>query len=104
MLIGLGLVGVILHNLVKLNDIKKANPEGDVNYAKYFKMESISIIISVITVVLSAIFSQQVDKLYNAGEWLGPVFVPIGYFAQSLLIKAMGKAQKVLDSKTDAGN
>lgn len=103
-LFGLGLLGVLLHNLVKLNDIKKANPEGDVNYRKYLKMESISIIISVIVVATLTWTSQEVTALANAGKWLGLGFVAAGYLAQSLLIKFMGKAQKVLDAKTDASN
>lgn len=103
-LFGLGLLGVILHNLVKLNDIKKANPDGDVNYGKYFKMEWISILISIIVVIGLVWTSQEVTELANAGKWLGLGFVAAGYLAQSLLIKFMGKAQKVLDAKTDASN
>lgn len=103
-LFGLGILGVLLHNLVKLNDIKKSNPEGDVNYGKYFKIESISIIISIIVVAALTWTSHEVKELANAGKWLGLGFVAGGYLAQSLLIKFMGKAQKVLDSKTDASN
>jgi len=101
-LFGLGLLGVVLHNLVKLNDIKRANPNGDVNYGKYFKMESISIIISIIVIAALTWTSQEIKELANAGKWLGLGFVAAGYLAQSLLIKFMGKAQKVLDAKTDA--
>lgn len=100
-LFGFGFLGIILHNLVKLNDLKKANADGDVNYAKYFKMEWISILISVMVVIGLVFTSQEVKELANAGKWLGLGFVSAGYLAQSLLIKWMGKAQKILDSKTE---
>lgn len=99
LLLVFGLLGVLLHNLVQLNAIKKSNPNGDVNYKQYFKMEWITMLISVIVVGLAVIFSQNVEKLYNAGDWLGPVYIPIGYFAQSLLVKWMGKAEQTLGTK-----
>lgn len=95
-----GLLGVILHNLVKLNAIKQANPEGDVNYRKYFKMEWISIFISALVVFGMVWTSQEVKELANAGKWLGLGFIAAGYLAQSLLIAFMGKAQKTIEEKT----
>jgi hypothetical protein len=99
MLFVFGALGVALHNLVKLNDLKKTNPDGDVNYSKYFKMEWISILISIIVVTLSVWISREIEKLELVGEYLGLGFVAIGYMAQSLLIKYMGKADKILNEK-----
>lgn len=100
MLLLFGLLGVVLHNLVKLNDIKRSNPNGDVNYAKYFKMEWITIVISIIVVAICVWCSQEIQELQIAGKYLGLGFVGIGYFAQSLLIKWLGKAEKTINEKT----
>lgn len=94
-----GLLGVLLHTLVELNGLKKANPNGDVDYIKYFKMEWISILISVIVVGLLVWTSQEVTELANAGKWLGIGFIASGYLAQSLLIKFMGRAQNIIDNE-----
>jgi len=102
MLFLFGALGVVLHNLVKLNDIKKSNPEGEVNYNKYFKMEWISILISVIVVALCVWTSREIEKLKLVEDYLGLGFIAIGYMAQSLLIKFMGKAEKTLNSKVDS--
>lgn len=99
-LLGFGVLGILLHNLVKLNAIKRLDKEGNVNYGKYFKMEWISILISFIVVVGMVWTSQEVKELANAGKWLGLGFIGAGYLAQSLLISFMGKAQKVIDEKT----
>lgn len=98
-LIGLGLIGILLHNLVKLNDLKKANDQGDVNYKLYFKKESISILISVIFVMGLTWTSQEIKELANAGKYLGLSFFFAGYFGQSILLRAVAWAQKILDQK-----
>ena len=96
-LLAFGLIGVILHNLVKLNEKKKADPNGDVNYRKYFKLEWITITISVIVVGLCVWLSQEIKELEIAGKYLGLGFASIGYFSQSLLIKWIGKAEKKIN-------
>lgn len=96
-----GLIGVLLHTLIELNQLKKSNPNGDVNYAKYFKMEWISILISVIVVGLLVWTSQEVTELANAGKWLGIGFIASGYLAQSLLIKFMGRAQNIIYNESN---
>lgn len=95
-LIGVGCLGVLCHNLVKMNTLnKKAN--GKFNYAQYFSLEKFSIILSLIVVVAAGIISQEVKELANAGKYLGFGMFTVGYCAQSILITAMGKAQKTLD-------
>lgn len=94
-----GVLGVVLHNLIKLNGIKKANPEGDVNYKRYFKLEWISILISFIVVALCVWTSREIEKLQAIGDYLGLAFIAIGYMAQSILITFMGKAEKVVNSE-----
>lgn len=93
----LGLLGVILHNLVKINEINKDPSKGTFNFESYFKVEWASILISVIVVIICVVIKQDIKQLENAGNWLGAGFVAIGYMAQSVLISFMGKAQKIIE-------
>ena len=97
-LMAAGLAGVLLHNLVKMNDLNRQQ-NGNFNYKQYFAIEKFSIIISVIVVGVCSYFSQEVKELANAGKWLGLGMVGLGYLAQSLLIKFMGNAQKKIESQ-----
>jgi hypothetical protein len=98
-----GVLGVVLHNLFKLNALKKANPEGDVNYKKYFKLEWISILISFIVVALCVWTSREIEKLQAVSNYLGLAFIAIGYMAQSIFITLMGKAEKVVNTQANDG-
>jgi hypothetical protein len=98
MLIGIGGLGILCHNLVKMNSLnKRAN--GNFNYAQYIALEKFSIILSIIVVIAASILSQEIKDLANAGKYLGFGMFTVGYFAQSILVTAMGKAQKHLDKK-----
>lgn len=100
LLMALGGVGIALHNLIKLNDINKAN-DGNVNLLKYWKLERFSILISVIVVSGALIAKTEIAQLEQVGKWLGLSFVAIGYMAQSIVVKFMGKAQKFVENQTD---
>ena len=97
-LIAAGLAGVLLHNLVKMNDLNRKQ-NGNFNYKQYLAVEKFSIIISIIVVCVCGYFSQEVKELAGAGKWLGLGMVGLGYLAQSLLIKFMGNAQKRIESQ-----
>ena len=99
MLASLGLLGVLLHNLVKLNDLNK-ECQGHLDFGQYFRLEWISILISVIVVIGATEVSQEIVQLEQAGKWLGFGFIAVGYLAQSLLVKVMGKAQAFMDDST----
>lgn len=99
-LIILGLTGILLHNLIKLNDINRAN-DGNVNIVKYWKLERFSILISVIVVIGALIAKSEISQLEQVGKWLGLSFVAIGYMAQSIVVKFMGKAQKFVDNQSN---
>lgn len=94
-LIALGLLGILLHNLVELNKTNKAT-NGNVKIGEYLKLEIFSIIISIICVIVCVIIKQEIKQVEQAGKWLGLAFVAIGYMGQSLLIFVMGKATKTI--------
>lgn len=96
----LGVTGIALHNLIKLNDINRAN-DGNVNLLKYWKLERFSIAISIIVVSGALVAKSEIAQLEQVGKWLGLSFVAIGYMAQSIVVKFMGKAQKFVDNQTD---
>lgn len=100
MLAALGLFGILLHNLVKLNELNRKN-EGNLNLGSYFKLEVFSILISICVVAISLIAKAEIKQLEMAGQWLGLSFVAIGYMAQSIVVAFMGKAQKFIDKDKD---
>lgn len=95
-LFGLGVLGVLLHNLVELNKLNKAS-KGNLNLKQYFKIEAFSIIISLIVCFVALLVKSEITQLEQVGKWLGLAFMAIGYMGQSLLIFVMGKANKVID-------
>jgi hypothetical protein len=95
-----GIVGMLLHNLVKIDEINKDPSKGNFNLASYWKREWASILISVIFVIACAFLQDEIKRLHDAGEWLGGMFLAIGYMAQSLLVKMMGKAQKAIEGNS----
>lgn len=95
-LAALGMIGILLHNLVKLDSLNRA-ANGKVNFWAYLAVERFSIIISILVVAAATVTSHEVKELANAGKWLGGGFVAIGYLAQSILVKLMGNAQKYLN-------
>lgn len=92
-LFGFGLGGVLVHNLTKINELNKQNK---FSATKYFGMEWPAISISLILVALAIAGKHEVAQLEQAGKWLGLAFVTIGYMGQSLFVKLMGRANKVL--------
>lgn len=94
----LGLFGILIHNLVKLNELNRAN-DGILNYRKYFGIEKFSIMLSLCVVVIALIVRTEITQLEKIGKWLGLAFVTLGYMAQSLIVAFMGKAQKFIDNQ-----
>lgn len=100
-LFGLGLLGILLHNLVELNKLNRQSG-GNVKLGAYLKLEKFSILISIIVVFVSILVKNEIKQLEQVSKWLGLAFVAIGYMGQSLLIFVMGKATKTIGSdKTD---
>ena len=95
-LILLGLLGVLLHNLIEMNKLNRAS-QGNIKIGQYLKIERFTILISTIVVIIAVIVKQEIGQLEAVGKWLGVAFIAIGYMGQSLLIFTMGKASKVID-------
>lgn len=98
-LFGLGLFGVLLHNLVKMNEINRKY-DGNISFHKYFQLERFSIAISVCIVCVGLLIRNEVKQLEAVGNWLGLSFVTLGYMAQSILAAYMGKAEKTLNDNS----
>lgn len=99
-LFGFGLGGVLIHNLIKISDLKKKNT---FKAHTYFGMEWPSIAISMILVGLSIMGKHEFKQLEGAGIGLGFGFTGIGYMGQSIFVKYMGRAQKALEEKASKG-
>lgn len=101
-LILLGMLGVLLHNLIEMNKLNRAN-QGNIKIGQYLKIERFTIMISIIVVIIAVIVKQEIKQLEAVGKWLGVAFIAIGYMGQSLLIFTMGKASKVIDNDQNKG-
>jgi hypothetical protein len=96
-LFGACIIGILLHNLVKIDEINKDPNRGNFSIKKYLAMEWASIMISCLVGAAAAFFKSEIKQLDAAGNWLGLGFVAIGYMAQSVLVKFMGKASKIIE-------
>lgn len=96
----LGLLGIMIHNLIKLNEINRKN-EGTVNLIKYWKLERFSIALSVCVIVVALIARTEIKQLERVGNWLGLAFVATGYMAQSIVVSFGNRAQKYLDKQVE---
>jgi len=98
-LFGLGIFGILLHNLVKLNGINRRN-KGDVDYVQYLKLEKFTIMISICVVIISLMVKHEVKQIESIGTWLGLSYVAIGYTSQSIVVSFMGKAERFIEEKS----
>lgn len=94
-LIGMGMIGVILHNLVKLDGINRKEG-GDINLLNYWKLERFSIAISFLVIIGATLASHEISQLEIAGKWLGLGYFSLGYTAQSVLAKFTRKAESYI--------
>lgn len=99
-LAALGLLGILIHNLMKLNNLNR-EAKGEINIFKYWKLERFSIILSVCVVGVALIARSEIKQLESIGNWLGLSFVAIGYMAQSIVVSFSGKAQRYIENKAN---
>lgn len=99
----LGIVGILLHNLIKLDSLNRAN-KGQINLGKYFAIEKFTILISLILTGAAAFILDKEIHYYldekGFSKYFGLGFIFLGYFAQSLLVKFTQEGQKYLDKKS----
>jgi hypothetical protein len=95
-LLALGLFGILIHNLIKIDKVNRES-DGEIKWRRFFRLEWPSITLSVCVVIVCLIAKHEVKKLEAVGEWLGLSFVAIGYMAQSIVYKFLGKAEKRLN-------
>lgn len=100
MLFGLQLLGILIHNLVKINEINKKT-NGDFKPGYFFKMEWPTIFISLCIAIVAIIAKAEIKQLDVAGGYLGLGFVFIGYGGQSLLFKYFGRIEKKLKKEEE---
>lgn len=93
-LFGLGMAGILLHNLIKINTLKREGRE--FKAINYFGMEWPTICISLIVILIGLVCKKEIKELDNAGMALGLGFVLLGYAGQSVVITYFGKASKKL--------
>lgn len=92
-----GIGGILIHNLIKINELLKCNK---FNPPDYFKYEWASIGVSLIIVILCIVGKHEVSQLEQAGKWLGLAFTTTGYMGQSVFVSIMGKASKKIQALT----
>ncbi len=91
-----GMMGVLLHILFDMNKLNK-QPEYNFTLIKYLKAEVFSILISIVVVGVCIVIKQEIQSLEQVGNKLGLGFIAIGYMGQSLLVKFIGKAEKIIE-------
>lgn len=92
LLLGMGFAGILIHNLIKINDINKSG--STFNLATYWTKEWAAILINVIIVCVALGAKHEIKELEIAGNYLAFGFLCIGYMGQSILVKFMGTASK----------
>jgi hypothetical protein len=91
-----GVLGILIHNLIKLNEINRA-ADGNINLWKYYKLERFSIALSCCVITVALIARTEISQLESVGKWLGLAFTTAGYMAQSIVITFMGRAKKFME-------
>lgn len=99
-LFGCGLLGVLIHNLVKINQINRAE-NGNFKFWPFVKLEWPSILLSLCVIGVCLIAKHEVKQLEQVANWLALFFVFTGYASQSLVYAVLGKAEKKLLDDAD---
>ena len=98
-LFGLGLFGVLVHNLKKLNEINRKN-KGTVNYTEYFAIEKFSILISICFIGFLVVIKSEVSAVEYINKWIGTCFALAGFSAQSIILSATSAFEVFTKNKT----
>lgn len=90
-----GILGILSHNLIKINELNRKNA---FTASMYFRMEWPSIMLNLVLVSACVLWKHDFvtwafDK---AALPTGVAIFTIGYSGQSILLKVMGRANKAL--------
>jgi hypothetical protein len=96
----LGFFGVLMHNLVKMDELNRKQ-NGSFKLLQYLAIEKFSIALSMCVSAVAVLVSQEIKQLEQVSNWLGIAFIAIGYMAQSILVKFMGKAERIINDKSN---
>jgi hypothetical protein len=99
-LFALGVFGIIIHNLMKIDSVNKQT-NGGFKFWPFIKLEWSSIVLSLCVVIVAVMIKTEVKELEVAGKWLGLSFVTLGYMAQSIVYKFGSKAEKKIQEKAE---
>ena len=94
-----GLVGVIYHCFHEMGKLNKQQ-NGNFNFKTYIRLERFNIITSVLGVFIAVLCGSFIKKLMSAEYYLVPAFICIGFFGESVIIAAFGKASDVISTFT----
>ena len=102
-LFGLGLFGVLFHNLIKLNSINRKN-KGIVNISEYFALERFTIAISICFIGFLIVVKNEFTAVEYINKWIGTCFGLAGYLAQSLIVSFTSTTEAFIKNKMDSIN
>lgn len=91
----LGMLGIVIHTLMKIKDINKRN-KGNFKFGYFLKLEWPSLAISICLVIVALLVRAEIQQLEQVGGYLGLAFVAIGYMSQSIVYHFGGKAEKII--------
>ena len=98
-LFALGIFGVMVHNLKKLNEINRKN-KGKVNLSEYFALERFSILMSIGFVGFLVVVKSEVSSVEYINKWIGTCFALAGFSAQSLILSVTSAFETFTKRKT----
>lgn len=98
-LLGLVLSGILLHNVINMNILNNNPKKGNFNLKTYWAKEWLTILISVMIGLVACFLRKEIEKIPYVSEYMGIAYFTIGYLGQYVLIRAMGKAKKVINDK-----
>lgn len=90
-----GILGVLLHNFIKMDELNRKTP-GSFKLTSYLRVERFAIVVSLIVIISAVFLKDEIKQLEAAGKWLGIGFLAMGYMGQSVVLKVMGKANKII--------
>ena len=95
----LGVLGIAIHCLVKIQQLKKDGKP--ISLSAYIDAEWATMALSICAITIVLICKREIPELEAAGNYLGLGFVSVGYFGQSILVFLLGRVGKVIGAKED---